>query len=304
MQIDTELEVCENCVSKIPFYTHDYLMDGACAADSRGNNASGSAVWDSVYTTDRGGNNASGSTVWDSVYTTDSRGNNASGSAVWDGVYTIDNCGNNAGGSAVWDGVYTTDSCGNNAGGVVGDGVLDVPHSTGRDRCDKVICALKYTDIVKTAMMRFKFSQKPEFGRALGAILAAKISRVLKAEETFDMVAAMPLSVERQKERGYDQVDILAGYVAMHLGIEYKAGVFEKKRGAMRQSGLSKAERNRNAINSFSVSAKAAERIEGCSILLIDDISTTLSTINAGAALLKENGATYVVGAVVASGLA
>jgi len=185
------------------------------------------------------------------------------------------------------------------------DYLMGGPHGAAHSGCDRVICALKYTDMVKSAMTKFKFSQRAEFGPTFGAILAEKIRRV-EGPGIFSVATAIPLGEGREKERGFNQAGIIAKYVAMHLNVRYCHDLLDKREGAMRQSGLTGAQRDRNAKESFALAGGVKEKglVKGQAILLIDDVSTTLSTINAGAALLKGGGAALVVGAVVASGMA
>ncbi|MCL2163931.1 MAG: hypothetical protein FWH55_05950 [Oscillospiraceae bacterium] len=191
-----------------------------------------------------------------------------------------------------------------------------VPFYTGRflmedsggrlqDSCDRVVCALKYTDMVKAAMMRFKFSQRPEFGRVFGAFLAEKIARE-EREGVFSIVTSVPLSKERERERGYNQAEIIARYIALYLNVTYMGALLRRNSGTLRQSGLNGAERSRNAKGSFVLndSDEGLGFLKGRTILLVDDVSTTLSTINAGASALKAGGAAIVVGAVATSGMA
>ena len=177
------------------------------------------------------------------------------------------------------------------------------PAGVSGDGCDRVICALKHTKMVKNAIKKYKFNERAEFGKTFGALLAEKIRRV-EGLGVFDIVTAIPLTGTREKERGYNQANIIAEYVAMSLGTDFNPGLLVKSTGTLRQSGLNKAERERNARGSFSLSSGAAGLINGSTVLLIDDISTTLSTINAAASALKKGGAAVVVGAVVTSGMA
>ena len=73
--------------------------------------------------------------------------------------------------------------------------------------------------------------------------------------------------------------------------------------GALRQSKLPRRERAANAQNAYSADPKRAESILGKRVLLVDDIATTLATINACARALKSAGAASVVGGVVAARL-
>ena len=69
--------------------------------------------------------------------------------------------------------------------------------------CDDVVCVCEYTGIIKEALVKFKFYNKPSFYRALGRLLYMKIAQNYDSSD-IDMIVSVPLSKKRFTERGID----------------------------------------------------------------------------------------------------
>jgi len=168
--------------------------------------------------------------------------------------------------------------------------------------CDRIVCALNYTGFVRKAISRYKFHGYREYGLTFAAILCEKLARVNITGTSVDFVACVPLNSLRLRERGYNQAAILAGYTAKYLGVPHERNILARDERALRQSALRRVERLANAQSAFFINEKAAHGcISGARVLLVDDIATSMSTINACAAVLKAHGASSVVGAVLAA---
>ena len=200
-----------------------------------------------------------------------------------------------------------------------------------RNYCDRIVCALKYTGIVRKAVSGFKFQGRREYGLTLAALLCERLINVEtfnKINESFDIVTCVPLSRGRLRERGYNQAAVLANYTARCFNLFYASGLLARNEQTLRQSSLKRGERRANVQSAFIVNIKKAHEaktrleagnrryecvdppagdetnnppLNGMRILLIDDIATSMSTINACAASLKSEGAAQVVGAVLAA---
>ena len=168
--------------------------------------------------------------------------------------------------------------------------------------CDRVICALKYVDPVKDAMMRFKFFQQPEYAKTFAALLCEKIRRIERTD-LINCVAYVPLNKNREKERGYNQAKLIAEHTAKYFHVPLMESLLKRDDIALRQSSLQKNERHVNIKNAFSIDPDQNGAIYCKTVLLIDDVATTLSTLNTCARVLKESGAGVVIGGVVASAL-
>ena len=90
-------------------------------------------------------------------------------------------------------------------------------------------------------------------------------------------VLPVPLGKRRLKERGYNQVGLVARPLAYNVGIEYIPQVLQKTRETRSQVGLSASQRHENVKNAYQADPAAVKRK---SVLLMDDVATTGSTIS------------------------
>jgi ComF family protein len=115
---------------------------------------------------------------------------------------------------------------------------------------------------------------------------------------THQWMVPVPLHKVRLRERGYNQSAWICEGLSEATGVPVlKKGLFRKKY-TQTQTGKSGEERRKNVRNAFEI--KAPERIRGKSVLLVDDVSTTGSTINSCAGILKNGGAEAVFGVALA----
>lgn len=115
-----------------------------------------------------------------------------------------------------------------------------------------------------------------------------------------DLLVPVPLHASRLAERGYNQSALLAAEVARATGIEVDDGVICRTRPTPPQTGLSAGERRTNVAGAFAVAPGGGPRVVGRRILLLDDVCTTGSTLEAAAECLVAAGAAQVNGLVLA----
>lgn len=115
-----------------------------------------------------------------------------------------------------------------------------------------------------------------------------------------DLIAPVPLSVKRHRERGYNQSGLLGRPLAYAIEKAYDPGVLMRTRETRSQVGLSASERRQNVQGAF---AARPALVAGKKILLIDDVTTTGSTISACAQALRQAGASAVFGLTLARAL-
>lgn len=108
----------------------------------------------------------------------------------------------------------------------------------------------------------------------------------------------VPLSPERLRERGFDQVEALFRAPLQERGCAWLPQL-RKSRHTAPQSGLTKTERQSNIKGSFTWEGSSLTDVP---LLLVDDIYTTGATMHEAARVLRRAGATDIIGLVIAAG--
>lgn len=150
---------------------------------------------------------------------------------------------------------------------------------------------------VRQALHKLKYRRDMGLGDALAAPLA-EFAKSLAWP--LDLVIPIPLGKKRRQERGYNQVDLIARPFSLALGLDYKPAALIRKRETVSQVGLSAAERRVNMQNVFLADASL---VRGKTVLVIDDVSTTGSTLSSSADALYQSGARDVYALTVARAL-
>ena len=114
----------------------------------------------------------------------------------------------------------------------------------------------------------------------------------LDGMEQTDFLVPVPLHLKRLRQRGFNQAVLLA--LALFPDLKNKVNPFllERCRWTEPQTGLNGKQRRKNLRNAFELRHPA--RVEGRTILLLDDIFTTGSTVNECARTLRRAGAKEV----------
>lgn len=115
-----------------------------------------------------------------------------------------------------------------------------------------------------------------------------------------DVIVPVPLGKKRLKERGYNQVALVARPLAYELGLAYAPHALRKTRETRSQVGLTMLERRENVSQAYQADPSAVRRKF---ILLMDDVATTGSTISACTEALLSAGAQDVYALTIARAL-
>ena len=157
-------------------------------------------------------------------------------------------------------------------------------------------CAV-YKDPARPALLKLKYRHEKWLGEAMAWSLAVYLD---KLEWQADLIIPVPLSNQRLTERGYNQVDLIAHPLARIMNWQYKPGVLRRARHTISQVGMNPGQRKVNVKGAF-----IAERmgLAGKTCLLVDDVTTTGSTIDSAAGALIDAGAAKVLALTFAKAL-
>ncbi|MGA8865494.1 MAG: phosphoribosyltransferase family protein, partial [Candidatus Sulfotelmatobacter sp.] len=116
------------------------------------------------------------------------------------------------------------------------------------------------------------------------------------------MVVPVPLFRARQRQRGFNQAELIArAALKIHSGegrLRLGAPVLERKRETQSQTGLTSHQRRQNLRGAFAVAQP--EAIRGQEVVVVDDVYTTGATVSECARILLRAGASKVWVATVA----
>ncbi len=110
------------------------------------------------------------------------------------------------------------------------------------------------------------------------------------------IVVPVPLHNRRQNQRGYNQSELLARILSQRLGLQGGCAL-AKIKNTESQVKLDRKSRIKNQLGAFVCVDR--DLVKGKRVLLIDDVATTLATLNECARVLKDAGANSVLGAVI-----
>ncbi len=130
---------------------------------------------------------------------------------------------------------------------------------------------------------------KYEEGGNVGVFLGKHLAFAIKESEFFksiDIVIAVPLHPKKQKIRGYNQSDFIAQGIKEILNIKVSKQSLIRIENTDSRRRKKRFNRWKNMMNSFDL--RSSKKLRGKHILLVDDVITTGSTLEACAQKLQE----------------
>ena len=147
-----------------------------------------------------------------------------------------------------------------------------------------------YDGPVKELILRLKFHRL----RAATDTAADLLMRAAGDWPEVQLITSVPVAPSRHRERGYNQSELLARVVASRTGLPYRPLI--GRLTTTHQIGLDRRTRLDQVAGAF----YASRRLEGHSVLVVDDVVTTGATVSACAEVLRGAGAGLVWAAAVA----
>ncbi len=152
--------------------------------------------------------------------------------------------------------------------------------------------ALRYDGVARRLVLRFKHGQRIDGTPTYAGWMLRAGSELVAAA---DLVVPVPLHRWRLVQRSYNQSALLAQAIARRSGKPVLVDGLLKLRATRSQQTLGAADRRRNVkADDFALGRRAGLLVPGRRVLLIDDVLTTGSTVNACARCLLAGGAAAV----------
>lgn len=159
--------------------------------------------------------------------------------------------------------------------------------------------ATLYSDIVRKHIHDVKFGSRLHWIPALVELMADCWDQW--DVRGLDALVPVPLHRRRIQQRGFNQAALLSQELAARLGLPVYYGTLVRSRWTEPQTRLKREIRLKNVARAFAVDDPST--VQDLSLLLIDDVFTTGSTVAACATALKDAGASRVFVLTVARSL-
>ena len=164
---------------------------------------------------------------------------------------------------------------------------------------DSIRAPYLFEGAIREAVHRLKYRRQRSAAAPLAQLMAEPllVNGAPVDLAPVDLVAPVPLHPARLRHRGYNQSFLLARETGRILGIPVQDGLLYRVKNSPPQvEARSREQRKDNVADSFECRGPVQDR----SVLLIDDVATTGSTLAECAAVLKSNGAKAVHALVLA----
>ncbi len=153
---------------------------------------------------------------------------------------------------------------------------------------------------VRQAIHLLKYRSRQSLAVSLARLMA---DRWRASPMPADLLIAVPLHPARQRERGYNQAELLGQGFGCMIGLPFVSSGFKRVRHTRPQMSLGAAYRRENVRGAFSYQTSRADggyALGGRRVLVVDDVCTTGLTLEACSVALKAAGAATVWGYTLA----
>jgi ComF family protein len=155
----------------------------------------------------------------------------------------------------------------------------------------KAFSTWEFSPTIQTVIHHLKYQNFKMLANRIGIFMADRLKKLsLPGDRT--ILIPVPLHKTRIRERGYNQCELLCRVIASETGITDNDKILTRIRYTQSQTKLNASERAKNVENAFKVIYP--DQITNKLIILVDDVITTGSTMNACAKELMNNGANNV----------
>ncbi|MCS7325040.1 MAG: ComF family protein [Thermoflexales bacterium] len=160
-----------------------------------------------------------------------------------------------------------------------------------------IYSAVRYRAPLAEAIHAFKYKATPQLAELFAALMA-RAWHISHAETLPFVLVPVPLHPRRQRERGYNQSELLAKALSASLGFAVARQALRRTRHTAQQAQLADdAQRQANVHGAFAANPRA---VYAKPILLVDDVYTTGATLSACAEALLAAGASQVAALTLA----
>jgi ComF family protein len=172
-----------------------------------------------------------------------------------------------------------------------GPGVISIEAIADPPAYRRARAVVRYGEVSSRLVHALKYGDRLDLAPLMGRWMATA-GRDLLAEA--DAMVPVPLHWRRHWARRFNQSEALAGVIAKASGVSVARSALKRVKATPQQVGLSQSERALNVQGAFRVPSSGSVEVIGRRLLLVDDVLTTGSTLDACARTLLRAGAAQV----------
>ncbi len=159
---------------------------------------------------------------------------------------------------------------------------------------EKIRSVAVFDGVLRQAIHRFKYQRVSSLAEPFGNMLAD----YWRAEQlAADWLIPVPLHPSRERDRGYNQSELLARQLARRVNVPVRRNGLRRTRATAVQMTLNAVQRRENVVGAFEC---VEARVRGMRVVIVDDVSTTGATLDACAQAVLKAGAVSVMGLTLA----
>jgi ComF family protein len=182
---------------------------------------------------------------------------------------------------------------------LMGDGRCQGCHEF-QPEFERAVSFGEYAGALRGLIHLLKYDRVLPAAPVLGRLLANAICQLQHhSDGASPLLVPVALHAGKRSERGFNQAELIARSAVKHLPQHLEvAAVLKRRRATHSQVGLTREERVANMRDAFGVTAP--ERVKSRTVIVVDDVMTTGTTVSECARVLKQAGAERVWAATVA----
>ncbi|NQV18062.1 MAG: ComF family protein [Armatimonadetes bacterium] len=151
---------------------------------------------------------------------------------------------------------------------------------------DKACSVFHFNQVVQNLIHELKYSEMTKIAKYLGGFTVEYLEK-FQPFKNVDIISPVPLHKVKKRARGFNQAEFLTKEIAKKMNWQHTPNLVLRKKFTKTQTKLKRNQRQINVSGAFVLNPKfdVAQK----NILIVDDVFTTGSTVNAFSKLLKNN---------------
>ena len=150
--------------------------------------------------------------------------------------------------------------------------------------------AFIYDGAMRKSIYRFKYNNQREYAEYFGLAISELLGAKIKSYNP-DALIPVPMHKAKERKRGFNQANLIARELSRHIKVPVRDDIVTRKRSTKIMRSLGEKERQNNIKKAFKLK-KYSVKLNN--VIVVDDIYTTGTTVDAVAACLKEAGVSNV----------